>query len=215
MAIAFLRIASLTANPLHQATAHIALDDLRLMPLEPDDLPPPFENYEPSRETALDNRTMAQHGFPGSSEARFQAVGRIGGYMREMLSSVPSFGSDGADFMLATVAHLFETPDGVYSWMHDIFLRDFEANVGADLGDDQRLVGVERLQPEGFYDEAVALKALHNDGGRLISVTIVDFRVGHVLGVAFVGTLGDHRRLERAQRLAQALEQRIVSVALS
>ena len=41
------------------------------------------------------------------------------------------------------------------------------------------------------------------------------FRVGHVLGVAFVGTLGDHRRLERAQRLAQALEQRIVSVALS
>ena len=35
-----------------------------------------------------------------------------------------------------------------------------------------------------------------------------------MLGVAFVGTLGDHVRLDEATELAVALEQRIVSVAL-
>jgi hypothetical protein len=130
------------------------------------------------------------------------------------VSVVPSFGTDGVDFMVATVAHLFETPDAVHEWMHEVFLRDFEENVGEDIGDNQRLVGSERLEPAGFFDEAVALKALHEDNGRLISVTIVDFRVGRVLGVAFVGTLGDHARLDEATELAVALERRIVSVAL-
>ena len=43
------------------------------------------------------------------------------------------------------------------------FLRDFESNVGEDIGNNQRLVGVERLEPSGFFDEAVALKALHEE----------------------------------------------------
>lgn len=199
---------------LDDAIADVGLDEVRLMPLEAGDLPPPFENYDLSRESDLDNRTMARFGFPGSSEERFREAGRIGGYMREMLSAVPSFGSDGADFMLSTVAHLFHTPEDVLGWMHDVFLRDFEANVGVEIGSGQRLVGARRLEPEGFYDESVGLRALHEDGDRLVSVTIVDFRVGRILGVAFVGTLGEHTRLERAQRLGYALERRIVSVAL-
>ena len=135
--------------------------------------------------------------------------------MREFVSVVPSFGTDGVDFMAATVAHLFDTPESVHEWMHDVFLQDFEANVGAEIGNNQKLLGSERLEPTGFFDEAVALKALHEDNGRLISVTIVDFRVGRVLGVAFVGTLGDHVRLDEATELGVALEQRIVSVALA
>ena len=205
----------MTTNSLHRATADIEMDDVELMPLALSELPSRFENFQPSRESTLDNETMALHGFPGSDAARFRGVGRIGGYMREYVSVVPSFGTDGVDFMVATVAHLFETPDAVHRWMHDIFLRDFENNVGADIGDNQMLLGAERLEPVGFFDEAVALKALHNDNDRLISVTIVDFRVGRLLGVAFVGTLGDHTRLDAATDLAVALEQRIVSVALA
>ena len=190
------------------------MEDVELMPLAQRELPLRFEDYQPSRESALDNETMAMHGFPGSDAERFRGVGRIGGYMREFVSVVPSFGTDGVDFMVATVAHLFETPGAVRNWMHDVFLKDFETNVGLDIGERQMLLGVERLEPDGFFDEAVALKALHNDNDRLISVTIVDFRVGRVLGVAFVGTLGDHVRLDEATELAVALEQRIVSVAL-
>ena len=204
----------MTTDSMNRATEDIALDDVEAMPLEREELPTRFENFQPSRESALDNETMAEHGFPGSDAERFRSVGRIGGYMREFVSVAPSFGTDGVDFMTATVAHLFDTPEAVHEWMHDVFLKDFETNVGVDIGNNQRLVGAERLEPAGFFDEAVALKALHEDSGRLISVTIVDFRVGRVLGVAFVGTLGDHTRLDEATELAAALEQRIVSVAL-
>jgi hypothetical protein len=43
---------------------------------------------------------------------------------------------------------------------------------------------------------------------------VVDFRVGRILGVAFVGAVGDHQRLDLANQLAQALEKRIVRVVL-
>jgi len=204
----------MTTYSVSRATEDIGMDEVETMPLMGVELPSRFENFQPSRESGLDNETMAEHGFPGSDAERFRTMGRIGGFMREFVSVVPSFGTDGVDFMAATVAHLFDTPESVHEWMHDVFLKDFETNVGADIGNNQRLLGSERLEPSGFYDEAVALKALHEDNGRLISVTIVDFRVGRVLGVAFVGTLGDHVRIEEATELGVALEQRIVSVAL-
>ena len=126
------------------------MEDVELMPLAQKELPLRFENYQPSRESALDNETMAMHGFPGSDAGHFRGVGRIGGYMREFVSVVPSFGTDGVDFMVATVAHLFETPGAVRNWMHDVFLKDFETNVGLDIGERQMLLGVERLEPDGF-----------------------------------------------------------------
>ena len=205
---------SMTTNALHDATGHIGMEDVEAMPLEHGELPERFEGFQPARESSLDNETMAMHGFPGSEAARFRRIGRVGGYMREFVAVGATMRMDGMDFMAATVAHLFDTPDAVHSWMHDVFLRDFEANVGVELGANQRLVGAERLEPSGFFDEAVALRALHDDNGRMISVTIVDFRVGRVLGVAFVGTLGDYERLTEATELAVALEQRIVEVAL-
>jgi hypothetical protein len=47
-----------------------------------------------------------------------------------------------------------------------------------------------------------------------VSSTIIDFRVGRLLGVAYVATLGNSGRLELVERLAQALERRFVQVAL-
>lgn len=204
----------MTTDSINRATEDVGMEDVETMPLERLELPARFDSFQPSRESALDNETMAEHGFPGSDAERFRRMGRIGGYMREFVAVGPSMRMDGIDFMVATVAHLFDTPEAVHEWMHDVFLRDFESNVGEEIGNNQRLVGVERLEPSGFFDEAVALKALHEDNDRLISVTIVDFRVGRVLGVAFVGTLGDHARLDEAIELAVALEQSIVSVAL-
>jgi hypothetical protein len=48
----------------------------------------------------------------------------------------------------------------------------------------------------------------------LVSSTVVDFRVGRILGVAYVGSVGDHTRLEEATELGLALEQNLVSVVL-
>ena len=48
----------------------------------------------------------------------------------------------------------------------------------------------------------------------LISSTVVDFRVGRLLGVVFIGVVGDHDRLDQVLQLGQTLEKRIVSVVL-
>jgi hypothetical protein len=48
----------------------------------------------------------------------------------------------------------------------------------------------------------------------LISSTVVDFRLGRLLGVAFIGTIGDHTRLELTMEVGQALERRMASVVL-
>ncbi len=204
----------MTTDSLNRATLALTQVDLQYMVLEKQDLPQGFAGYEVARESGLDNDMMAQHGFPGSTAERFRQAGRIDGYMREFGANIPAASGEGADFMAATVAHLFDTSESVYSWMHEIFLKEFEDNIGKNVGTSQQLVAAEPLKPEGFFDESVGLKAVHDDGGKIITGTIVDFRVGRILGVAFVGVLGETARLDLATELGLALEKRIVSVAL-
>ena len=202
----------MATNALQRATSDVTEEDLQRMALEQKDLPSEFGGYKVGREGPRTNKMMADQGFPGSSAKRFQKIGRINGFMREFDSS--SANADGTNFMAATVVHLFESADSVHTWMHDVFLHDFEENIGAKLDNEQELVAVERLEPEGFFDEAVALKALHNDDDKLVTVTIVDFRLGRLLGVAFVGTRGDHGRLDLARQLGMTLEKNMVRIAL-
>ena len=50
--------------------------------------------------------------------------------------------------------------------------------------------------------------------GLIAASTVVDFRVGRVLGVVFIGAVGDHDRLDQVMKLGQALEKRMVGVVL-
>jgi hypothetical protein len=199
---------------LSQATYRVSENDLEFMVLDKRDLPAEFQGYQAVREGILTNEMMAEHGFAGSTAERFRKAGRINGYMREFgpTSNMSIF--DGFNFVGATVAHLFDTPDSVSGWMHDVFLKDFESNVGESVGGDQQLISVQRLEPSGLFDEAVALQVLQGGPAGLLSSTVVDFRVGRILGVAFVGAVGEHQRLELANRLARDLEKRIVGVVL-
>jgi hypothetical protein len=98
--------------------------------------------------------------------------------------------------------------------MNDVFLHDFQQNVGQDVGHGQTLENIQQLEPSGFFDEAIALKAVHRNQNGLVSSTVVDFRVGRILGVAFVGAVGDHTRLDEVTELGLVLERNIVSVVL-
>jgi hypothetical protein len=201
-------------TPLERATYSVAEDQIQHMVLEQSDFPGELAEFRVSREGVLDNETMASRGFPGSTEERFRQAGRITGYMRELAAAPTRLDQDGASFVAATAAHLFDTPDSVEAWMRDVFLGDFAENVGRDIGHGQTLVSAEELEPSGFFDLAVALKVVHDNQGALVSSTVVDFRVGRLLGVAFVGLVGDHVRLKQASELGIALERRIVGVVL-
>ena len=199
---------------LDRATFSITEDFLESMVLDKAELPQEFRGFQVVREGPLDNETMAEHGFANNTPERFHAAGRITGYMREMGETSSAMSHDGFNFVAATVAHLFEDPKSVSGWMNDIFLKDFEENLGESIGGNQQLISAERLEVSGFFDDAVALKVLQGGASGLISSTVIDFRVGRILGVAFVGTVGDHQRPELATELALALERRVVRVVL-
>ena len=197
-----------------EATYKTTFHDLEFMVLDQQRLPDVYSDYRPTREGPLNNREMAENGFPGSTEERFHEAGRIAGYMREFGPPSPSMSDDGVNFVVASVAHLFDTPDSVSDWMSDVFLHDFQQNVGRDVGHGQTLVDIQQLEPTGFFDEAIALKAVHSSRNGLVSSTVIDFRVGRLLGVAYVGVVGDHTRLDEATELGLVLEQNLVSVVL-
>jgi len=197
---------------LDRATFGISEESLQYMVLENSDMPEEFQGFQVVREGPLDNETMAQHGFQGNTPERFRTLGRVTGFMRELGET--SNAGDGFNFLGATVAHLFDNPKTVTDWMHEVFIKDFEANIGESVGEDQQLISTKRLETSGFFGEAVALKVLQGGTAGLVSSTVLDFRVGRILGVAFVGTVGDHERLDLATQLAQSLERQIVKVVL-
>jgi len=197
---------------LDRATFGISEESLQYMVLEKPGMPEEFQEFQVVREGPLDNEAMAQHGFQGNTPERFRTLGRVTGFMRELGET--SNAVDGFNFLGATVAHLFDNPKTVTDWMHEVFIKDFEANIGESVGEDQQLISTKRLETSGFFDEAVALKVLQGGSAGLVSSTVLDFRVGRILGVAFVGTVGDHERLDLATQLAQSLEKRIVQVVL-
>ena len=197
---------------LDRATFGISEESLQYMVLENSDMPEEFLGFQVVRGGPLDKGTMAQHGFQGNTPERFRTLGRVTGFMRELGET--SNAGDGFNFLGATVAHLFDNPKTVTDWMHEVFIKDFEANIGESVGEDQQLISTKRLETSGFFDEAVALKVLQGGTAGLVSSTVLDFRVGRILGVAFVGTVGDHERLDLATQLAQSLERQIVKVVL-
>lgn len=204
----------MSSNPLWTATFRVGEPDLEYMTLEATDLPDDLRGYQLARSGPLDNDEMAENGFKGSTAVRFRNAGRIGGFMREFVPTSDVSPAGGVNFVGATVVHLFENPDQVSNWMSDIFVKDFEDNVGESVGSGQQIISVDHLDVDGFYDESIGLRVLQGGPAGLLSSTVIDFRVGRLLGVAFVGVIGEHERTQLATEMALALEKRMVQVAL-
>jgi len=204
------------SQALHRAAQLMTAEDLPSMVLSHRDLPVSLRDFIPDRREYLDNHTMAEKGLPGSSAERFREVGRITGYLQEF--KAPALEShiipQGYDVEVASVVHLFDDPDGVARWIDEVFLHDFEANVNEEIHPGQRILAAERLSIEGFSDVSAGLRVVHGTPYGTVSSTVVDFRLGRLLGVVYVATLGNYTRLEMTQELGLALERKIVRVVL-
>jgi hypothetical protein len=204
------------SEALNRATRTIREADLARMVLDRHVLPAEFHVFHPAREGGLDNATMAAEGFPGNTVESFAALGRITGYLQEFVAPMPegSVIPTGYDLAVATVVHLFEAPEGVSRWMQEIFVGQFEANVGQEIHDGQHLLMVERLPFQGFSDTVAGIRVLQSSPQGPVSSTVVDFRVGRLLGVAYVAAYGNCERRAVVEEIGQALERQIVRVVL-
>lgn len=204
----------MATTALTRATYRVTEETLDDMVLAKSEFPSEFQGHQVAREGELDNERLARNGFAGSSAERFRDAGRVTASMRELGPTSEMDMTNGFDFMAASVVHLFDSPESVTKWMHEIFLKDFEDHVGDSVGQGHQLVSATRLETSGFFDEAVALRVLQGGPTGLISSTVVDFRIGRLLGVAFIGTVGDHERSNLTMQIGRALEKRIASVVL-
>jgi hypothetical protein len=204
------------SEALNRATRSIREDDLPRMVLDVDELPPEFHGFYASRDGNLDNAIMAEQGFPGNSAESFTALGRLTGYVQEFAAPVPrgEVIPVGYDLAVATVVHLFADAEGVWRWMQEIFLGQFEANVGQEIHPDQQLLMVERLPFQGFSDAVAGLRVLQSGPQGPVSSTVVDFRVGRLLGVVYIATFGNCERRAVVEHLGHVLERKIVRVVL-
>jgi hypothetical protein len=204
------------SEALNRATRSITEADLPRMVLELRELPAEFQGFHPTHDGILDNATMAEQGFSGSSAEHFAAIGRLTGYVQEFSAPLPRGEpiAVGQDLAVATVAHLFEDAGGVSRWMQEVFLGQFEANVGQEIHPGQHLLMTERLPFQGFADEVVGLRVLQSGPHGPVSSTVVDFRVGRLLGVAYIATYGNCERRAVVERLGHLLERKIVRVVL-
>lgn len=202
-------------DALSRATHGVSEDSLARMVVARESLPVGLQAFQPVREGVLDNATMAQMSFPGNTAEGLRQLGRITGYMREFVAPLGTIlAGEGTDMVAATVVHLFDDEEAVSRWMSEVFVREFEENVGKALAPGPELVAVERLGVGGFHDEAVGIRALQRGPQGLFSSTVVDFRVGRLLGVAFLVTMGDVERKALAERLAGELERQMVRAVL-
>jgi hypothetical protein len=199
-----------------QATYEVDTESLSNMALGLNGLPDELSSFSLLRENSLDNKTMASHGFPGNSEDSYLEAGRVTGYLREFASpyAIPRR-EDGSDIVAATVVHLFEDTNCAESWMKNVFVKQFQDNVGTEVGESRSLVAVEELEVDDFYDKAVGIRAVQDGEDGILSTTVIDFRIGRLLGVSFVVTVGDHGRTELTTMLGLELERNIVKELLT
>ncbi len=203
------------SGQLTRATLAISEERLSTAVLDKEMLPKDFSTFEVFREGALDNSAMAKQGFPGTTAASLREHRRVTGYLKEFMSPQPTASlTSGMNIAVATVVHVFETEHAVLTWINDVFAQQFEEHVGKPIAADQQLLGVTKLDVSGFFDRAVGLKALQTGPRGLFSSTIIDFRLGRILGVAYVVAFGDVDRLPIAQKIGLTLERQVVRVVL-
>lgn len=204
------------SEAIHRATQVITYDDLPRMVLEHRDLPNELQHFIPYHQEFLNNEKMAAEGLPGSSAERFQDMGRLTGYVLDFRAPIPEERTipPGYDVAVATVVHLFVDPQSVTRWIEEVFLHDFESNIDTEIHPNQHLLLAQRLSFTGFADEVAGLRVLQSTENGPVSSTVVDLRVGRVLGVAYIATLGNYNRQELVQELGLTLERKIVRVVL-
>jgi hypothetical protein len=204
-------------SALLDAVHGVLANELQYMVLDASQLPAELAGFELLREADLDNATMAKHGFGEKTADDLAKLGRITGYVREFVvpQGAATLEEEPAEIiMAATVIHLFENEDAVKRWIDESFVRDFRNNVGKDTHEGQTLQGVEILQVDGFHDYAASLLVIHEMPDTILASTIIDFRMGNLLGVAYVVAKRDVTLSSLAKELAVALEQQMVRVAL-
>ena len=205
----------MTTNFLYRATEGMTEEDLAWMPLEQQDLPIEFRSFRLLREGPLDNETMAKQSVLDRTADDLSGLGRITGHLKEYAASASPEGiAPGSSLAVATVVHLFRDGESVSNWMLEVFQKEFEASVGDEVAPGYRVESAQRFEPKGLASETIGMEVIQRGPAGGAASTVVDFRVGRLLGVAYTITAGEPGEKASVEEVAAALERKMVRVVL-
>lgn len=205
----------MTTNFLYRATEGMTEEDLAWMPLEQQDLPIEFRSFRLLREGPLDNETMAKQSVLDRTADDLSELGRITGHLKEYAASASPEGiAPGSSLAVATVVHLFRDGESVSNWMLEVFQKEFEASVGDEVAPGYRVESAQRFEPKGLASETIGMEVIQRGPAGGAASTVVDFRVGRLLGVAYTITAGEPGEKASVEEVAAALERKMVRVVL-
>jgi hypothetical protein len=205
----------MTTNFLYRATEGIQEEDLAWMPLDRMDLPAEFRSFRSLREGPLDNETMAKQSVLNRNADDLQRLGRITGHLKEFAAaSSPEGMAPGSSLAVATVVHLFRDGESVSNWMEEVFRREFEASVGDEVAPGYRVESAQAFEPTGLASDTVGMEVVQRGPAGGASSTVIDFRVGRLLGVAYTISAGEAGDKGSVEEVAAALERKMVRVVL-
>ncbi len=205
----------MTTSFLYRATESITEEDLAWMPLEQQDLPMEFRGFRSLRDGPLDNETMAKQSVLNRTADDLQRLGRITGHLKEFAaSSSPEGIAPGSSLAVATVVHLFRDGESVSNWMVEVFRKEFEASVGDEVAPGYQVESAQSFEPKGLASETIGMEVMQRGPAGGASSTVIDFRVGRLLGVAYTITAGEPGDKSSVEEVAAALERKMVRVVL-
>ena len=202
---------------LHQVTQAITADDLPRMVLNRADLPAPLRDFLPARSGFLDNHSLAEQGLPGSTAERFREVGRLTGYLQEFLPAAPENRKDparGSPWRLPRWSTCSTTRIPCRAGSRRSFCGTSNRSWTKRSTPASTCWWPSACTSKASPTRSAGLRVLQSSPEGPVSSTVVDFRVGRLLGVAYVVTLGNYTQQALTQRLGQTLERRMVQAIL-
>ena len=115
---------------------------------------------------------------------------------------------------MATVVHLFRDGESVSNWMLEVFQKEFEASVGDEVAPGYTVESAKPFAPNGLASETIGMEVMQRGPAGGASSTVIDFRVGRLLGVAYTITAGERGEKAAIEEVAATLERKMVRVVL-
>ena len=200
-----------------EATKRLGEVDQPSLLLQEDELPPVLAGLRLAHDALHDNDALARELFADvGAPALRSEYGRLTGWVRRFAADARGE-KPGAPTAAGVTCHLYTGPEDVERWVTQVFPGRFEGREGQKapaakaLG--LQLAAVRRVKVPGLRDISQGMRVTIEDPGGLRTQTIVDFRVGSVLGVVFVVASGDVDCVPFVAPLAAAQERKIAQGA--